>query len=236
MSSEADYTIYYWPIHFRAEYIKLIFIYKKVKYDLAGFQEVVALKNQEIDLSGNGANMFAPPMLHDRTIDAWIGQTPAIVSHLARQFDLLPEDSNQIWVAEKCLNDCQDICSELTRNNGSKMWEEYSDFEQFINGRFKRWLNILEANMTKYGSNGFFCGPKITFADLALCACLGNMERALGEKIGNKIKEFAPNVHTLVSNLMASSEICNHYKEVPQTPYCGGQIEASIRKMIEEMP
>ena len=63
MSSEADYTIYYWGINFRAEYIKVIFLYKKIKYDLAGFQETVALKNQEIDLSGNGANMFAPPMV-----------------------------------------------------------------------------------------------------------------------------------------------------------------------------
>ena len=65
--------------------------------------------------------MMAPPMLHDHELDAWIGQTPAIVSHLARKYSLLPEDSNLIWVCEKVLNDCQDICAELTRNNGSKV-------------------------------------------------------------------------------------------------------------------
>ena len=59
----SDYTIYYWPISFRAEFIKLIFVHKKVKYDLASVQEVVAVKNQPIELSGNGPNMFAPPMV-----------------------------------------------------------------------------------------------------------------------------------------------------------------------------
>ena len=116
------------------------------------------------------------------------------------------------------------------------MWEQYSEFDEFLNGRFKRWLNVLEANKAKYGSDDFFCGSKLTFADLALCACLGNMERALGDKIGNKIKEHAPKVHSAVSKLMASPEISDYYKDIPTTPYCGGQIEASIRKMIEEMP
>ena len=61
------------------------------------------------------------------------------------------------------------------------------------------------------------------------------MERALGPKIGNKIKDFAPNVHALASRLMNGPEISEYYKEIGST-YCGGQIEASIRRMIEEMP
>jgi glutathione S-transferase len=200
-----------------------------------GIQDVMVEKKKDVDTSGEGSNMMGAPMLKDG--DMWIGQTPAIVSHLARKFDMLPEDPALIWVCDKCLNDCQDILADLTRNNGSKMWDEYAEFEDMINGRFKRWLQILEANMAKYGSGGFFCGSKISYADLMLVACLGNMARALGPKIRAKIKEFAPNVHDAVTNLIASNtEIDAHYKSLPESPYCGGQIEASIRKCIEQMP
>ena len=219
----------------------MLLAYKGVALELAPpSSEVYPLfKTDDVDMSGAGTNAFAPPYLHDVNTDLWVSQTPAIVSHLARKHELLPKDSDLICIAEKCLNDCQDLLAEITRHNGSTLWTDREEFKACFSpgGRIYKWLLILEATAARHGSltadSGFFVGDTATFADTSVCACLGNMKRCLPQ-LGPWLMTGAPMVMALVDRMMATSGVSALYRDQAITPYCGGFIEESIRAVLPE--
>ena len=239
-SAESKYTIYYWPISFRGEFIKILLTSQGIEYSTAKVQELLALKNAPVG-STAGLNFMAPPLLYDMEEKVYVSQTGTIVSYLARKHHLVPQDHCKLMTAEKLVNDCNDVLAELTRNNGSKMWEEVDDFKAFLDGRFKKWLQIIEKTGTDNGLKDgqyYLGGEQMTFADTSLVACFGVMDHCLGgveRKFGQVLRLNAPTVMQLVDRLKQTENIKAYFGQMKETPYCGGQIEASIRKMCDAL-
>ena len=61
--------------------------------------------------------------------------------------------------------------------------------------------------------------------------CLGGVER----KFGQVLRLHAPIVMQLVDRLKQDENIKAYFGQMKETPYCGGQIEASIRKMCDAL-
>eukprot|EP00039_Didymoeca_costata_P009625 m.127560 g.127560 ORF g.127560 m.127560 type:complete len:239 (+) comp14550_c0_seq2:125-841(+) len=228
---EEDYTLYYWPISFRGEFAKTIFAYTETKYHLASTPELMAL--YKAPTGADKPLCMAPPMLYDKTYDMYVSQLSAIVSHLGRKTNLIPNSDQLKTIAEKTVSDCNDVLSELTRNGGAKMWEDQAEFDEFLEGRFAKWLQIFEKTGARYGlkeDKGFFLGTeKATIADTSLVALLGNLEHCVPE-FKPVLRKNCPNVMALIDRIKTNPGVAALYAEKKQT-YCGGQIEASIRKV-----
>ena len=75
----------------------------------------------------------------------------------------------------------------------------------------------------------------VTFADIGVFALLGNMTRCLPQLDADLI-EHAPGIHALCSKIGSKPSVAAYVadqKEKYGDAYCGGQIEKSIRKMLE---
>jgi glutathione S-transferase len=138
----SEYTFYYWPIPFRGNFVTSIFHYSGTPYVEGKVSELMQLKNADPSDPEAKAIFMAPPLLHDKEMDLYVSQMPAIVFHLGRKFKMMPPD-NLVTIGEKIILDCNDVLAEISRNNGSKMWEEKEDCDEFIGGRFTKWYLCL---------------------------------------------------------------------------------------------
>ena len=233
------YTLYYWPIAFRGQFAKVILAHTQTPFTMAPVPELMALKTPPP--SAESAALFmAPPLLYDREADTYISQMPAISFHLGQKFNLMPTDVTKQSYAVKFVLDCNDVLAGITRNNGSMMWDEESWAEfakDEAGGRFARWLQLFEQMSIRWGNlqpnSGWVLGtPDPTIADLSCFACFGTMEHCVPE-LGPFLRKWAPSVMMMCDRLKASSPgIAALMAELPQKPYCGGQIEASLRSVV----
>jgi glutathione S-transferase len=228
-------TVYYWNLNFRGHFIYCLLDYLNVSYNRGSVPDLLALKNAAPHEAQ--AKFMAPPLLHDKENNIFLGQTPSIVTYLARKHGLCPQDPIKMALAEKCIHDCSDVLAGITRNNGSMMWTQ-EDWTNWSTTRFVRWLQIFEATAMQQGlkeTEGFFLGtPSATFADTILVATLKNMEFALGSKIATILRTHSPRVMALTDRIVASS-VKLSARFAPQdgsVPYCGGYIEKSIRSVL----
>ena len=142
LAEMSEYTFYYWPIPFRGNFVTSIFHYSGTPYVEGKVSELMQLKNADPSDPEAKAIFMAPPLLHDKEMDLYVSQMPAIVFHLGRKFKMMPPD-NLVTIGEKIILDCNDVLAEISRNNGSKMWEEKENWDEFIGGRFTKWYLCL---------------------------------------------------------------------------------------------
>jgi glutathione S-transferase len=227
--SKPNYSLYYWPIPFRGQYIRAALRYSGVEYEECNPMELKKLKNAD----GQPMAMFmAPPALRDG--DLYISQTPAIVSHLGRKLGLCPTDPNKIAVADALVNNCNDIINELTRHCGSKMWTQ-EEFDEFVKGRFPKWLSVVENTATRLGlkvTEGFFLGGEsATYADTSVFACFALMEKCL-PALRPLLRQELPCVMALCDRLGENPGLKELTDSQGSAPYCGGHIEKSIQEAL----
>ena len=228
--------IFYWPVPFRGNFIKLLLEDANVPYSVASPKEVSRLVNLEISeqkLAG-----MAPPYLADEKNDIFLNQTLVIMQYLAKRYGYEPEDQQKCLIAAKVTFDCLDFMSDLTQANGTKMWE-YSDWQIFRNERLPRWLEIFEAIGKKHQlkpHSSYLLGTKDpTYADISVLALLATIQQCLPELLTN-IKAHAPHISSLIDRLSRRARIkvfLDRQKQALGNLYCGGDIERSIREMIE---
>ena len=130
----------------------------------------------------------------------------------------------------KILMDCNDVLMEICRYNGSSMWVR-EEWIEFRSQRFPRWLQIFEESMKR----GYLGTDSVTFADIGVFALFANMIRCL-PGLEADILTHAPSIHALCERLAAQPSLAAYVAGEEQSYgklYCGGQIEASIRKMLE---
>eukprot|EP00605_Chrysophyceae_sp_TOSAG23-4_P002320 GSChrysophyteH1.ASY1.ANO1.2566.1 assembled CDS len=227
--SRPNYSLYYWPIPFRGQFIRAALRYAGEEYEECNAMELKNMKNAD----GEPMALFvAPPAIRDG--DLYISQTPAIVSHLGRKLGLCPSDANSIAVADVFVNNCNDIINELSRNCGSKMWTQ-DEFDEFVKGRFRKWLSVVESTATRLGlksTDGFFLGtPNATYADTSAFACFALMEKCL-PALGPLLRQEMPCVMALCDRMGVHPGLQALTDSQGSAPYCGGQIEKSIREAI----
>ena len=232
MSSEMvhpRFKLYYWPIPFRGCFISYLFAYRGVPLlEESSFEENLNLKNRHP--SQQDIPFMGPPVIRELDSDRTLSQMPAIVLYVSRELDLMPEDPFDVAMCMKVLMDCNDVLMEICRYNGSIMWER-EQWSQFRSQRLPRWVQIFEESLKR----GYIGKEPVSFADIAVFALFGNMTRCLPE-LEADLLNHAPGIRSLCQRIGSQPSLAKYVADEERDYgklYCGGQIEKSIRKMLE---
>ena len=227
--SEPKYQLYYWPIPFRGCFVSYLFAYRDVPLsEESGFEENRNLKSRHP--GEQDVPFMGPPVLRDLDSGRALSQMPAIVLFVSRELDLMPEDPFDEAMCMKVLMDCNDVLMEICRYNGSIMWER-EEWNQFRSQRLPRWLDIFEESLRR----GIIGADPVSFADIGVFALFGNMTRCLPE-LEPDLLDRAPGIHALCQRIGSKPSLAKFVADEEQKYgklYCGGQIEKSIREMLE---
>ena len=232
-----NYKLYYWPIPFRGEFIRLILAERGEDYIEAAVEELIELKSK--DPGDQPIPMLAPPFLHDLKNDVFLSQMPVIVMYLSEKLGLLPKENYRSAICLKLVLDSNDVLAEITNLNGSAMWE-HEKWKTFRQHRLKHWFMIFEQTGRHFGlktDQGFMLGGnELSTADLVISALFGTMTRCLPE-LSDDFRILAPSVYALCQRIAALPNVKQFVEDQTQkygNSYCGGQIEKSIRSMLAE--
>ena len=227
-----DYRLYYWELPFRGVFIEMLLHEVGASYQRLEAGEIYPDKRLKIHNPG-----MAPPYLYDGSIDKTIAQMPAILMHLARDYDYLPKRSETHTLALKTVLDCNDVLMEITNFNGMQMWEKGA-WETFRYGRLPDWMQVFEQTGRAHGLNdgkGYLLGSTISVADIATAALFGTMTYSF-PALQSDLEENAPGIAKLCARVEARpriAEFLSGARERYGRGYCGGQIERSLRMMID---
>ncbi|MEM9401903.1 MAG: glutathione S-transferase family protein [Pseudomonadota bacterium] len=227
---ETRFQLDYWPIPFRGSFISFLFAYREVPLlECSGLDENVALKNAP--LHEQSVPYIGPPVLHDRQTGTSLSQMPAIVLYAADILDLMPKGSFARAMALKILMDCNDLLMEISRYNGSDMWDRDA-WREFRDARLPRWLGVFEESLRRE----YLGRTPVSFADISVFALFGTLIRCLPQ-LESDILEHAPGIHALCERIGATPSLrrCvarqrENYGEL----YCGGLIEKLLRAMLAD--
>ena len=231
------YKLFYWGLPFRGCFVQLLLEHAGVDYEMANVEETLELKSAT--LAQQALPAMAPPFFRDLITDHALAQMPAIMMYLAGKHGYLPKDPYQQAVVLKVLLDCNDVLSDITNANGSKMWD-HPQWRSFRRERLPRWMGIFEQTGIRFGldsDSGYLLGGRqATCADIAATALFGTMARCL-KPLAEDFAERAPLVAALVARIEAEPSVRQYIarqKAEHGDLYCGGQIEQSIREMLGE--
>lgn len=231
-----DYTLLYWPIPFRGHFVRYVLAHAGATWEEPETETLLAIKSAPV--ADQPAPMMAPPMLHDRAAGLWLSQLPAILMYLGRRHGLLPDSPEAEARTLKLLCDAGDVLEEITRDCGAQMWtpEAWADFAAV---RLPRWMAMFEETGRSNGltsQGGHILGTDApTLADLATAALWHTMTDRL-PPLGPLLEQTAPAIAALSQRIAALPGIAAmraDWDASHDLAYCGGQIEASLRSVLD---
>lgn len=230
-----DYTLYYWPLPFRGQFVRAVLDHAGADWTEAGTGATADLMNLAVDEQPMPA--MAPPMLTDHGADVTLSQMGAILGYLGGRFGLMPGDPVRDAVTVKLIDDANDVLDEITRFGGRLMWDRES-WDEF-RPRLARWMAIFEEVGRRHGLTeeaGTLLGTEAPgVADLVACVLWGTMTEKL-PALRPMLDEHAPAVAALCDRLgdtPALAALRERTEAAHGDAYCGGQIERSLRSMLE---
>ncbi|HEY0146957.1 MAG TPA: glutathione S-transferase [Methylovirgula sp.] len=179
---------------------------------------------------------MGPPLLIDKKADFAIAQMPTIVLYLGETLHLLPATAALRALTMKIVNDANDVIDEITLDGGREMWTDkrWRDFTP----RLEKWMSFWEETGRRHGlkaKSGFLLGgDKPGIADVVTATLWSTMTDRFHE-IETMLKETAPQTAALtrrIANLPPLAELAAKAQIDYGDSYCGGQIEASLRKVL----
>ncbi len=227
----ADYTLIYWPVPFRGQFIRAILAHAGKAWEES--DEVAELTtaapgDQPVPFMG-------PPVLIDERNGFRLSEMSAIAFYLGETLDLLPTGVQERSMSIKVVNDANDIIDEITNDGGREMWTP--DSWQAYLPRLRRWMEIFEVTARRNGltaETGFLLGgDKAGIADIVTATLWGTLTEKF-PKIGIILKDQAPLIAGLTKRMWATEgfiDLAAFSKARFGDAYCGGQIEASLRKV-----
>lgn len=230
----ADYTLYYWPIPFRGQFIRSVLAHVRASWMEADVADLVDLKDrapweQPVPFMG-------PPVLVDHSAKGSLAQTQAILAYLGNKHRLIPQDPMKAALTHKIIADANDVLYEMTLHNGAQMWTPTS-WDAF-RPRLKRWMAIFEALGSRHGlssEQGYTLGTEEPgLADLVTYSLWGVMTEHF-PPLRPILDQSAPAIAGLsdrIGDLSGQKELRRQSKERYGDAWCGGQIEASLRAVI----
>lgn len=230
----SDYTLYYWPIPFRGQFVRAVLAHVSAKWDEVEFDEIIALKGEAP--SRQPIPFMGPPLLMDRETGTAIAQLPAILNYLGEKHDLVPHGLMLRSITHKIIADANDVLYEMTRYNGAQMWtaEAWSEFQP----RLVRWMSIFEETGRRHNlraDSGYLLGTQDpSMADFVAAILWGTMTAKL-TALRPMLDEHAPAIAGLSDRVFAvpeQSELRSRSDAMYGTGWCGGQIEASLRAVV----
>ncbi len=230
----SDYDLYYWPVPFRGQFIRAVLAYAGKTWTEADADTISAL------MQGRVAQMpvpfMGPPLLTDRQAGCSIGQMPAIVLHLGETLGLMPASPALRAMTMKTVNDANDVIDELTLDGGREMWTDQR-WQEFV-PRLQKWMSFWEETGRRHGLTaqaGFLLGGEAPgIADVVTATLWSTMAERF-RTIEALLQEAAPMTAALsrrVSALAPLAKLAAKARRDYGEAYCGGQIEASLRKVL----
>ena len=231
----SDYELYYWPIPFRGQFIRALLAFAGKSWSEHSGAEILALR--EAANADKPIPFMGPPVLIDNATGVALAQMPAIALYLGETLNLLPADPAARALTMKIVQDANDVLDDITLDGGRLMWTQ-KRWEAFL-PRLRKWMSFWEENGRRHGlkaRSGFLLGGEAPgIADIVtavLWSTMGDRFPALAALL----KEEAPKTAALTKRIAVSPPLAAlaetakaHWGEV----YCGGQIEASLRKVLE---
>ncbi len=231
-----SFTLYYWPIPFRGQFIRWVLAFAGAEWDEPRADEVVEMMSQGVGLQP--VPHMAPPFLVDHGDNVALSQMTAILAYLGDKFGLIPDDPGRAALTLKVIGDANDVLEDITRNGGARMWTK-DEWGQFAVTRLERWMLIFEHlgrqhSMTPQG--GHLLGTEEpSLADL-VAGCLWFTMADKLPRIGALLEIKAPGVAALSHRMAKLPAIAALREDTDRRfgpVYCGGQIEASLRKVLD---
>ena len=230
----ADYTLYYWPLPFRGQFVRAVLAHLHATWDEPGVAALVALKGARP--SEQVIPHMGPPVLTDNETGVSLAQTPAILSYLAHKHGLMPSDPAKAALTHKIVADANDVLYEMTRHNGAQMWTR-ATWDAF-RPRLARWMEIFEATGRRHGFTAderyLLRTAEPGVADLVAATLWGTMTDRFSS-LRPMLASHAPGIAGLTDRIMSLPEQAS-LRERSSAAYgdewCGGQIEASLRAVL----
>jgi len=235
----SSYTVYYWPIPFRGNFVRVLLAHTGVSYTEAPIPALGALR--ALPVSEQPFPAMAPPFLHDHEDDVFLSQTTSIVHYLGNKLNLFPHSNQKVSLCLKIMLDANDVMGELTKGSQGGPWKA-EDFQKFIEGRFVKWLSIFEEGGVRHGlgeDDGYYLGTEApSVADLVLFSLWNTMGRCL-PALSPILRTHAPRVLALCDRLAATPNLSAFIQAQQETygnRYCSAAMEPSLREAINQIP
>ncbi|MGI4902789.1 MAG: glutathione S-transferase [Janthinobacterium lividum] len=180
---------------------------------------------------------MGPPLLIDKQADFAISQMPAIVLYLGETLNLLPATPALRALTIKIVNDANDVIDEITLDGGREMWTE-KRWEDFV-PRLRKWMSFWEETGRRHGlkaKSGFLLGGDAPGIADVVTATLWSTMTDRFQKIEAILEDAAPMTAALtrrISELPALAKLAAKARQDYGDAYCGGQIGASLRKVMD---
>ncbi len=230
----SDYTLYYWPVPFRGQFVRAVLEHVHARWQEAGTAATRALL--ETAPAEQPVPHMGPPVLTDHARGLSLAQTPAILGYLGAKHGLLPGDPARDALTAKLVADADDVLDEMTRQGGAMMWTKaaWDDYRP----RLARWMAIFEATGRRHGLTieaGHLLGTAAPgLADLAGYVLWGTMTAKLPALRG-QLEASAPALAGLcdrIAGLPEQAGLRARSDAAYGEAWCSGEIEASLRAVL----
>jgi glutathione S-transferase len=230
-----DYDLYYWSVPFRGQFVRAVLAYAGKSWTEGG--DAAISKLMEGTVKDMPVPFMGPPVLVDKKAGFAIAQMPAIVLYLGDTLDLMPGTPALRALTMKIVNDANDVIDEITLDGGREMWTKKT-WHDFI-PRLKKWMSFWEEIGRRHdlkADSGFMLGGKApSIADVVTATLWSTMVDRFHE-IETILEESAPMTAALtrrVADLPPLARLAAKAREDYGDAYCGGEIEASLRKVLD---
>ncbi|MGB0694952.1 MAG: glutathione S-transferase family protein [Rhodospirillaceae bacterium] len=231
-----DYTLCYWPLPFRGQFVRVLLTHVGATWDEVAFDDILAMK--VLPPAEQPIPHMGPPLLIDHSDGVTLSQTQAILTYLGEKYDLLPPDRVGRAMTAKVIADANDVLCEMTRNNGAQMWtpEDWQDFQP----RLARWMQMFEVLGQRHGltpetDSGTFLGTeRLGVADLVV-ACLWGVMTDRVPSLRPVLDREAPAIAALADRVWAApTQVVLRTRSIESfgDQWCSGYIEESLRKVV----
>jgi glutathione S-transferase len=229
-----DFDLYYWSVPFRGQFVRAVLAYAGKSWTEGGDEAISRLMGAAVrDMP---VPFMGPPLLVDKKAHFAVSQMPAIVLYLGETLGLLPDDPGDRAMTMKIVCDANDVIDEITLDGGRLMWTE-KRWDEFV-PRLKKWMSFWEETGRRHGltaDNGFLLGgEKAGIADVVSATLWSTMTERFAV-LKTLLEETAPLTAALTARVAALpplAELAAKTREAYGETYCGGQIEASLRKVL----
>lgn len=229
-----DYDLFYWSVPFRGQFVRAVLAFAGKTWTEGGDAAISDLMGGAV--SDMPVPFMGPPLLVDKSANFAIAEMPAIVLYLGEALELLPKNPALRAMTLKIVCDANDVIDEITLNGGREMWTEKS-WQSFV-PRLGKWMSLWEETGRRHGlqvDSGYILGGEEPgIADVVTATLWSTMTERFS-KIEGILVEHAPRTAALARRVAQLPSLANLAAKTRQDygdAYCGGQIEASLRKVL----
>ena len=94
-----DFTLYYWPIPFRGQFVRAVLAQAQATWREVGLEDTARLRLE--DPADQVVPHMGPPVLTDHATGFSVSQMPAILGYLGQKFRLVPDDAERTAMTDK---------------------------------------------------------------------------------------------------------------------------------------